>query len=93
MMRVLGQLLANPNPSATLNAWPVSLSRDGTRYTLHIDTYAGGLLIDFEADQVKTLHHAITMLLNFPRMTNIAFPVNRPAKEEPQTPPLDIPLV
>jgi len=91
-MRVSGEILTKAIWATIVTAWPVKLSRDGTLYTLHIGTREGPLLIDFEAEQAENLHHAITMLLNFPRITHIAFPVDRPAKEEPQTLPLDMPL-
>lgn len=88
MMRVSGELLANAHPAAILNAWPVSLSRDTTLYTLHIGTPAGALLLDLEAHQLVTIRHAITMLVNFPRITHFDFPLPQPAQEKPQTLPL-----
>ena len=93
MMRITGGILDFAHPPAILNAWPVTLTRDQTLYTLCIATPTGILHIDFDATTIERLHHAITMLLNFPRLTHLDFPLDPPPNAQPETPPLDIPLV
>lgn len=91
MMRVSGDVIANAHPTTILKAWPIKVSHDGTLYTLHIGTPTGPLFLDLETHDVENLRHAFTMLLGFPRLTHIDFPTDRPAQEQPQTEPLDIP--
>lgn len=91
-MRVSGELLSYLHRATIFTTWPVNLSHAESLYTLHIGSPHGPLLIDFEPEQLENLHHAITMLLNFPRITHIDFPVDRPAHEQSQELPLDMPL-
>ena len=91
-MRVPGEIITKANWATIVTAWPVKLSHYGTLYTLHIGTREGPLQIDIEPAELENLHHAITTLLNFPRVTHIDFPVDRPAHEQPQELPLDMPL-
>lgn len=91
-MRVSGAIFNRPNTDTMLTAWPVKLTRDDSLYTLHIGTRAGPLLLDFEAEQLENLHHAITMLMNFPRVTHIDFPLERKEQKQPEELSLDMPL-
>jgi len=92
-MRISGELISNLHRATILKAWPVTLSRDGGLYTWHIATEDGPLLIDIEAAHLENLRHAITMLLNFPRVTHIAFPLERTEQKQPEELSVDMPLV